>query len=685
MRRLHAFLALLLVSTTALFAQIDTERVVTIGRNAIYFKDYVLAIQYFNTAIQAEPYKAEPYYYRGLAKFSLDDYRGAEQDCDLCLERNPFIYDAYYLRAISRHTLHKDSLAVADYEMVLRNNPDHKGALHNASLLHIASGDTVKARATLDHLQRFYANYPEGYLIDGGYRLERGDTIAAVALFEKAIEMSPGLPGAYISMAGISYDKRDFKEAERYMDAALAQNSSRPELYFNRALMRYQQNNIRGAMQDYTTAVELDPSNATARYNRALLRAQVGELNGSLEDFTYLLQLEPNNYFAIFNRGLIAQQLGYLEVAEKDMGEIIQRYPSFIPAYTHRSEIRRLLGRERAANEDLQFASRMMYDPTTHQMAVQQHEEQNKLEEHEGINELRDDKDENIRKFKLLVYNSRDKGYNELYQEGESIRGRVQDRDVVVSPEPMYTLSYYDVVDEKLRSSTNLSFSHQLDLPTSSNLIRVVRRVPSLSFDLIEAHREQVETQKSVLTTNDAEQLFAYAMNQLTLKDHESVIEALTKVVELDPQNVAAHFQLATSRFLAMQARLHDLAPEKTPSSTPALRPLPQDPSLSETNILKNRELSAAIADLERVLAVLPKYAPALYNIAYLYAEQGNYTTAIDYYTQAIAVEPQMAASYFNRGLCYYAIGEKTKGDEDLSQAGALGLYGAYSIIRGMK
>jgi replicative DNA helicase len=35
-------------------AQINTEQVINIGRNALYFEDYILAIQYFNQAIKAK-------------------------------------------------------------------------------------------------------------------------------------------------------------------------------------------------------------------------------------------------------------------------------------------------------------------------------------------------------------------------------------------------------------------------------------------------------------------------------------------------------------------------------------------------------------------------------------------------------------------------------------------------------
>ena len=72
-------------------AQINTDQVMRIGRNSLAFDDYVLAIQYFNQVIQVKPYLAKPYFYRGVAKYNLDDFRGAETDASLCIERNPFI------------------------------------------------------------------------------------------------------------------------------------------------------------------------------------------------------------------------------------------------------------------------------------------------------------------------------------------------------------------------------------------------------------------------------------------------------------------------------------------------------------------------------------------------------------------------------------------------------------------
>ena len=51
-RKAIIFFALLL-SAVVSYAQLNTARVMEIGRNALYFEDYVLSIQYFNKVNQA--------------------------------------------------------------------------------------------------------------------------------------------------------------------------------------------------------------------------------------------------------------------------------------------------------------------------------------------------------------------------------------------------------------------------------------------------------------------------------------------------------------------------------------------------------------------------------------------------------------------------------------------------------
>lgn len=670
------FLFILLGNSLKCVAQIDTERVISIGQNALYFKDYVLAIQYFNSAIKNDPNRAEPYYYRGLAKYSLDDYLGAESDAKLCLDRNPYIVGAYYLRAISRHTLGQDSLAKEDYSVVLRNNPDHKGALHNYALLSIRTNDTIIARQTLDHLQRFFPSYAEGYMIDGGLHLEQKDTLGAVDLFQKALTLSPRLVGAYVSLSEIAYNRAAYKEAEGYIDNAIAQDNNVPQLFINRGLIRYRLKNIRGSMSDYSTAIELDPNNKLALYNRALLRTQVGEVNAAQEDFNRVIQLDPENYFALFNRALISNQIGDYELAVSDLSKIIKRYPTFVPAFFQRSEAHKHLGLIRESKQDLYHASKLLYDAETLRQASGQQAMEDQYEGEQ--NDIRDDRDENIRKFKYLVHNSRNKSYDDLYKD-ESIRGRVQDRDVIVAPEPMYSLSYYVLEEDQIKGESTGEYAALLDLPEYEYAIQVVRRLPQLTQEMVDMHIARVQS-FDVDKMSNAHELLKYAMDQVTLKDYEMAVATFSLIINAMPDDPASLFQRGVSRFLAFEAKSKDFIED-----TDRPYDLLKDINESKDYLLRKAIAQESIRDFEAVLELVPNYAPALYNIGYIYASMGQFIRAIEYYDRAIQMEPSMAAAYFNRGLAYYSIGEKIKGDHDLSLAGSLGIYKAYSIIRRMK
>ena len=97
MKKLLYVLAFIFTATTSM-AQLNTQRLLDIGRNALYFEDYVVAIQYFNQVIKVKPYLTDPYLYRAYAKLNLEDYRGSISDCNKALEINPFLPKVYYCR-----------------------------------------------------------------------------------------------------------------------------------------------------------------------------------------------------------------------------------------------------------------------------------------------------------------------------------------------------------------------------------------------------------------------------------------------------------------------------------------------------------------------------------------------------------------------------------------------------------
>ena len=100
-RYLYGFLFIVLLFARRLVpchAPLNTDRITSIGSNALYFEDYVLSIQYFNQVIKLKPYLAEPFLLRAIAKIQLQDYTGALSDCNASIERNPFNPGAFYTR-----------------------------------------------------------------------------------------------------------------------------------------------------------------------------------------------------------------------------------------------------------------------------------------------------------------------------------------------------------------------------------------------------------------------------------------------------------------------------------------------------------------------------------------------------------------------------------------------------------
>ena len=157
----YKLLNLLWIWMCPLFAwsQINTDRVMAIGRNALYFEDYVLSIQYFNQVINAKPYLADPYFFRGLAKINLDDFQGAEKDCSEAIERNPFVVNAYQIRGLARIQQNNLSGAVEDYVKALEFDPENVTLWHNLALCRIRQENYEGAKNDLDRLIQISPRY----------------------------------------------------------------------------------------------------------------------------------------------------------------------------------------------------------------------------------------------------------------------------------------------------------------------------------------------------------------------------------------------------------------------------------------------------------------------------------------------------------------------------------------------
>ena len=181
-------LALLSLFIIPAKAQFNTDRITAIGRNALYFEDYILSIQYFNQVIRLKPYLAEPYFYRAIAKIQLEDYQGALRDCNAAIERNPFSPGCYYARGYIYRQLNQWEDAEKDYTEALHFSPENRTYMLLRADTRAQMKQYDAALEDIEHMLRREPQAASVWTEKGQVCIYKKDTLSGLAGFEKAGE-----------------------------------------------------------------------------------------------------------------------------------------------------------------------------------------------------------------------------------------------------------------------------------------------------------------------------------------------------------------------------------------------------------------------------------------------------------------------------------------------------------------
>lgn len=657
-------------------AQVNTDQVVQIGRNALYFEDYMLSIQYFNQAIAAKPYLAQPYFYRAIAKINLEDYRGAEADATKAIELNPYLSDAWEARGVARQNLGNDREAVSDYDEALKLLPHNRMLLFNKALAQSALKDYDGAEATFDELTKHYPGYDNAYLGRARLHLERTDTTAALADIDKALSINRNALNAYILRADIAINShKDFEAAEKDIDVAIKLQPHTPGLYINRAFLRYNQDNYKGAMADYDYALSLDPLNATALFNRGLLLTEVSANDLALEDFNRVLRLDPEDYRALYNRAIIHEAKGNISEAIEDISKVHDRFPDFPGALYLRSRLYRLRGDLKAAERDYKnatAAAKALTPGKYDDYAVSGPASPNDSPKTDTSADSNSPDEATARRFASLLTVDNTADFREEYN-NSAIRGRIQDRNRTIELEPMMMLSYYNSPTE-LRSNTY--YIKEVDELNATRALRfvvlVTNTVPTLDESTVERHFRSIEYYNSYLASHTPRAIdyFGRALDFLTVRDYISAEKDIDRALALTPDFAIGYLLRAQARYgkYSVDSRKGGDAPSSTDAAT--------------LSSLRLKALDDIAGDIDHALRLSPEMAVAWFNKGNILFERNNPSEAIEALSKAIELKPDFGEAYYNRGYIKLREGLRTEGISDLSRAGELGIIPAYNLIK---
>lgn len=674
-------IAYLLVSLNCL-AQINTDQVMRIGKNSLYFEDYILAIQYFNQVIKAKPFLAEPYFYRSVAKITLEDYSGAEEDASQAIERNPFIVDAYEVRGVARQNLRNFAGAIADYDEGLKLLPNKKSFIMNRAVCHAELKNYESADSSYHQLLKLDAKNDKAYLGLAHLNLSRKDTVAALENINQSIQLSKNNSSAYIIRADILMrNKEDYEGALADMDAAITLEPRHASYYINRAYVKYNMDDYFGAMADYDYAIGLNPSTLEGHFNRALLLAEVGDNNKAIDDFSYVLNSHSDNFMALYNRAMLYFRTGQFKKSVADYDAVLAKYPSFEAGYMARGEAKRRMGDRKGGDADYDKALSIFKKKHTHEsdfnpVEIEVEAAVKKAEARQNGEEEPETQDEIMNKFNTLLTVAPDNPIKPEYANRQ--RGHIQNSNVDIEPEPMFLLSFYSH-DNKLNGNTYYmkEIAEVNDTRLLPATLSLVEGDQQIDENEISKRFASIEYYNSLLVNARPRAIdyFARGMDYLMVRNGDAAIADAKAALAINDDFTLAHLLLANAKYLKYRmARSGADEDASTDAKTQAMLHLREQTAM----------LQDVIKSLDDVLKLSPKNVYALYDKGNAFIALNDFTSAISCYSKALEIKPDLAAAYYNRGLMYLRLGNKELGMADLSKAGELGILPSYNVLKRM-
>lgn len=645
MRRLIIWIFFVFVSLTTA-AQWNTRNILQMGKSAIYFDDYVSAIENFNNIIRIKPYLAEPYFFRGLAKLNLDDYDGAINDYSSAIDLNPNYFLAYMYRGVAYNSLKKYEEALADYDYAVSLSPGDAYIYAYRGATKSETGDFKGAEKDYSKALLLDNKLLFAYLNRAIMRERLDDTEGAMADCNAALQLNMFSDDAYGLRGYLFFRKKQYHEAIEDYNRAFKANPKNKKVLMSRALVWYEMKKYQETLNDYTEAIKIDSNYIYAYYNRALLRAEVGDYNNAITDLDHVVDMNPDNILVYYNRGLLKMQVGDQDGAYDDFTECLRLYPDFVNAYLGRAAIS-------MDRKDYDLADRDRYN------ADRIIERYRKMKE--GDANALVDTSANFQR--LIDINAKDDAMRDV------VNGRVQDKNVIIELQNVFSAQYLSI--DTLRSGKVLYFNkHIMDFNLKHNYNPAIgfvnKRIP-YTEDFTREFMDQLSVQ--ITKNGDADSYLLRGGLYLNRQEFPKAINDFKAITDKNPANILALFNLATARML-----MYDYI-ESLDDQTPRI--IGED-----KEVQRKVDYSQILADYNECLRLDPTFVFALFNIADVYTKSEEIDKAIETYTRVIAMDKEIAEAYFNRGLLYIYKGNKLDANIDLSKAGELGITDAYNIIK---
>ncbi len=608
-----------------------------LGRIELSEGHYAKAIENLNIGLKLRPDSYEGYFLRAYAKFQLDDYTGAEEDCTHSIELYPYRSDVYCYRAITKDRLFDYNSALDDYEKAIALDSNNAEIYLNRSITYMALQQYELAIEDCNHAEKMHVRDENLYLIRGASKSKINQYKEAILDYNKAIELKPRNARAYVERGMARVGANDKDSAMMDFNMALSIDSMNTFGMFQKGLLEMDQEHYKQALMDLNRVIQLAPYSASAYFNRGILKSKTKDYYGALNDYARVLSISPDHVLTYYNRAGLEFEKGNLPDALNDYDKVIALYPDFIEAYRYRAEIKKAMNNLKGAAQD---------DKKANEIKKLQATASDSTKYYEGLK---------LMKLMTLA---------DDFESPKDTKDKVQYKHTEIQPQPIFSVilfpsagnkvMVYDATTKKHYAGADLTLFNKTDSMEGGMMKKRFEALDSAIY--LAPGKASLYAERGVIFS--------------VLYVYDRALSDFDKAIDLDPFNALSYFSRANTRL-----KLLELEASDNPQAVSMLNGFSR-------SLIAGNSYELAVKDYSSALALDTNFAYAMYNRATAKVAMNDFTGAMDDLTTAIEHDPTLAEAYFNKGLLLILTRENESACINLSKAGELGILDAYSVIK---
>ncbi|XP_072135606.1 uncharacterized protein ttc6 [Mobula birostris] len=278
------------------------------------------AVNYFNQAVNLDPFFVDAYYGRGNVYMDSGHPAGikqAQKDFVRALHLNPKCVKARLNLGYNLQVLGKFQKAWNHFAIAIDIDPKFQDAYEGRAVISLQMNNTSGALQDINAALKIY-NSAKLLTNRGVISQFMGDLSNAMSDYKRAIALNPSYSLAYFNAANLYLYNSQFQQAHNHYTKAIDLQPRDESALLNRAICCVMLRHVKEALEDFEQAINLSPYSAHIYFNRANLYATLKQYQEAEKDYSQALQLKPGDALFYKLRADVRGHLGLIDHAITD-------------------------------------------------------------------------------------------------------------------------------------------------------------------------------------------------------------------------------------------------------------------------------------------------------------------------------------------------------------------------------